>query len=75
MGAAAINSILQKDAYLVFRALCKLSIRSPDGSTGADLTVLRGKARPPTSCFFPRLSSAILGHHGVQAGCVDKHGP
>ena len=41
--AASVESLLQKDAYLVFRALCKLSIRSSDNSAGTDLTVLRGK--------------------------------
>lgn len=44
--AASIESTLQKDAYLVFRALCKLSIRSSDSSAGSDLTVLRGKVGP-----------------------------
>ena len=39
----SIESILAKDAYLVFRALCKLSIRSSDNSAAGDLTVLRGK--------------------------------
>ena len=45
--AASVESVLQKDAYLVFRALCKLSIRSSDNSAGTDLTVLRGKVEPP----------------------------
>ena len=44
--AASIATTLQKDAYLVFRALCKLSIRSSDNSAGTDLTVLRGKVCP-----------------------------
>jgi len=57
--AAAIDAILQKDAFLVFRALCKLSIRTADASSGTDLTAIRGKARvallwakslPPTTC-------------------------
>ncbi len=43
--AAAIDAILQKDAFLVFRALCKLSIRTADASSGTDLTAIRGKAR------------------------------
>ena len=42
-----MESLLQKDAYLVFRALCKLSIRSSDNSAGTDLTVLRGKVGHP----------------------------
>jgi brefeldin A-inhibited guanine nucleotide-exchange protein len=40
---AAIDAILQKDAFLVFRALCKLSIRTADVSSGTDLTAIRGK--------------------------------
>ena len=35
---------LQRDAFLVFRALCKLSIRSgSEGTPGAEATTLRGK--------------------------------
>ncbi|EFN54845.1 hypothetical protein CHLNCDRAFT_35815 [Chlorella variabilis] len=34
---------LQKDAFLVFRALCKLSIRSSDASPGSEITTIRGK--------------------------------
>lgn len=34
---------LQRSAYLVFRALCKLSIRSVDGGGGTDATTARGK--------------------------------
>jgi hypothetical protein len=34
---------LQKDAFLVFRALCKLSIRSTEASPGSELTTVRGK--------------------------------
>ena len=37
-----IQALLQKDAFLVFRALCKLSIKTADAST-SDQTVLRGK--------------------------------
>ena len=37
------HGVLQKDAFLVFRALCKLSIRTSDGTTGTDLTSIRGK--------------------------------
>ena len=39
--------VLAKDAFLVFRALCKLSIRTADATTHTDLTALRGKARRP----------------------------
>lgn len=41
--AAATDTVLQKDAFLVFRALCKLSIRTADASSGTDLTAIRGK--------------------------------
>lgn len=36
---------LQKDAFLVFRALCKLSIRSTDAAPGSEATTIRGKVR------------------------------
>lgn len=35
--------VLSKDAFLVFRALCKLSIRSSESAAGADPTAVRGK--------------------------------
>lgn len=38
-----ISAVLAKDAFLVFRALCKLSTRSSESSTGADPTAIRGK--------------------------------
>jgi brefeldin A-inhibited guanine nucleotide-exchange protein len=37
------TSLLLKDAFLVFRALCKLSIRTSDSVTVADPTAVRGK--------------------------------
>lgn len=40
-----VASQLQKDAFLVFRALCKLSIRSTDAAAGSELTTIRGKVR------------------------------
>jgi len=47
-GGAASNtsglaSVLQKDGFLVFRALCKLSIRSADATSASEVTTLRGK--------------------------------
>lgn len=36
---------LQKDAFLVFRALCKLSIRSTEAAPGSEATTIRGKVR------------------------------
>ncbi|KAL4543975.1 hypothetical protein Ndes2437B_g01778 [Nannochloris sp. 'desiccata'] len=38
-----LASVLQKDAFLVFRALCKLSIRSADATSSSEVTTLRGK--------------------------------
>ena len=38
-----VESVLQKDAFLVFRALCKLSIRSSDAGGSTEVTALRGK--------------------------------
>lgn len=46
--AAANGSVtapLLKDAFLVFRALCKLSIRTSDTVTVSDPTAVRGKVR------------------------------
>ncbi len=42
---SAADGILQKDAFLVFRALCKLSVRSSETATGTDPTAVRGKVR------------------------------
>lgn len=41
--AAALDIVLQKDAFLVFRALCKLTIKTAD--SGADVTATRGKVQ------------------------------
>lgn len=49
--AAATDTVLQKDAFLVFRALCKLSIRTADASSGTDLTAIRGKVCPQDPSF------------------------
>lgn len=38
-------ALLLKDAFLVFRALCKLSIRTSDTVTVSDPTAVRGKVR------------------------------
>ncbi|KAK9829453.1 hypothetical protein WJX72_005963 [[Myrmecia] bisecta] len=38
-----VQTVLQKDAFLVFRALCKLSIRTSESSSGTDVTAVRGK--------------------------------
>lgn len=39
----AISAVLHKDAFLAFRALCKLSIRTSDSMGASDMAVLRGK--------------------------------
>lgn len=39
----SIPAQLQKDAFLVFRALCKLSIRSTEAAPGSEITTIRGK--------------------------------
>jgi hypothetical protein len=45
---ANVDAVLQKDAFLVFRALCKLSIRTSDmSSPAAELTAIRGKVCLP----------------------------
>ena len=44
-----MEAALQKDAFLVFRALCKLSVRASETATGTDMTAIRGKV----SCSQP----------------------
>ena len=46
-----MTAVLAKDAFLVFRALCKLSTRSSESSAGADPTAIRGKVRC-RACHF-----------------------
>ena len=48
-----MEAALQKDAFLVFRALCKLSVRASETATGTDMTAIRGKVscQPLTSCY------------------------
>lgn len=38
-----MEAALQKDAFLVFRALCKLSVRASETAAGTDMTAIRGK--------------------------------
>lgn len=42
-----MEAALQKDAFLVFRALCKLSVRASETVTGTDMTAIRGKVSCP----------------------------
>lgn len=51
--ASRTAAVLAKDAFLVFRALCKLSIRTADATTHTDFTALRGKACSPAAQAFP----------------------
>ena len=44
-GQSVIRGVLQKDAFLVFRALCRLSIRSSDSAAATDVSAARGKVR------------------------------
>ena len=39
--AASRAAVLQRDAFLVFRALCTLSIRTNDAAVGSDPTAVR----------------------------------
>ena len=42
---SSVGVMLQRDAFLAFRALCRLSMRSADSATGLDPPALRGKVR------------------------------
>lgn len=53
-----ISAVLAKDAFLVFRALCKLSTRSSESSTGTDPTAVRGKVGCHISCPCSQLHHA-----------------
>lgn len=46
-GQVQMEAALQKDAFLVFRALCKLSVRASETATGTDMTAIRGKVGCP----------------------------
>ncbi|KAL3151970.1 hypothetical protein ABBQ32_001093 [Trebouxia sp. C0010 RCD-2024] len=43
MAQMQMAAALQKDAFLVFRALCKLSVRASETAAGTDMTAIRGK--------------------------------
>lgn len=53
---------LQKDAFLVFRALCKLSIRSTEAAPGSEVTTIRGKVRQGWSdaCGCTIIAGAVV---------------
>lgn len=47
-GEQGLSAMLQRDAFLAFRALCKLSTRTSESATGAaDPAALRGKVCCP----------------------------
>ena len=50
-----MEAALQKDAFLVFRALCKLSVRASETATGTDMTAIRGKVSCSQPCHSPTM--------------------
>jgi len=52
---------LQKDAFLVFRALCKLSIRSTESAPGSEITTIRGKVGSEGGAVAVVLRASALG--------------
>jgi brefeldin A-inhibited guanine nucleotide-exchange protein len=58
--AGSSTSVLLKDAFLVFRALCKLSIRTSDSVTVADPTAVRGKVGAVGASGVPALEGARM---------------
>lgn len=40
-------AVLQRDAWLAFRVLCRLSMRTADSAAGMDPPALRGKVSTP----------------------------
>ncbi len=71
--AAALDSVLQKDAFLVFRALCKLSIKTADASSGTDVTATRGKVGAGKPAGGLRLGQLrIISRRGI---CVTSENP
>ncbi len=65
-----MEAALQKDAFLVFRALCKLSVRASETAAGTDMTAIRGKVSlciPSDICVvqcFAALTKLVLGLSG-----------
>ena len=49
-----MEATLQKDAFLVLRALCKLSVRASETATGTDMTAIRGKVSVQASLLHAR---------------------
>jgi brefeldin A-inhibited guanine nucleotide-exchange protein len=68
-GANQGRALLLKDAFLVFRALCKLSIRTSDTVTVSDPTAVRGKVR----LVGTALLACVLSSGCVQLCSVPMH--
>lgn len=62
-----MEAALQKDAFLVFRALCKLSVRASETATGTDMTAIRGKVSILTLCCI--LSTTEFVHMAQRCKC------
>ena len=57
-----MEAALQKDAFLVFRALCKLSVRASETATGTDMTAIRGKVSCSQSGCSPHSVQPVVKH-------------
>jgi hypothetical protein len=71
-------SVLQKDGFLVFRALCKLSIRTSDSATVSDPTAIRGKVRArcwAPGCWALGAGRGCAGRSAGAAGAAGVQGP
>lgn len=54
-----VDAALQKDAFLVFRALCKLSVRASETAAGTDMTAIRGKVSNTSSFLYAYTQQAL----------------
>ncbi len=60
-GRIPVAALLEKDAFLVFRALCKLSVRTSEAAGVNDATTSRGKVSI-TLCPGSNLRIVLLGN-------------
>ena len=65
----SVPAQLQKDAFLVFRALCKLSIRSSEAAPGSEVTTIRGKVRLAGGCVCGLAGTGDGGTGDGGGGC------
>lgn len=67
-------SVLQKDAFLVFRALCKLSMQTKEGNGAPDAAARRGKVRQELALLdnivFQSRGGVILAAVHIRDSCV-----